>query len=541
MKQLEAAFAGFATTPSAPMVEVLAGAAPARAFNRGQMLRAAASIAEMLRQRQNALGRPLKVGLVMQNSPEWVAADMALLAVGAVEVPVPLAFAAAQALHLLQGIDLCLVDVRGAARLRAWHAATADGSTPMPELLSVALDTLLLQPSSRLRFQLRDEHHVGKIIHTSGTTSQPKGVRIRLNGLDALLASLRRRIAPGHFGRYLSVVPLSLLIEQVTAVYMTLLDGGTIVFPPPEVPLLGESGATAGNMLAQLKAARPTALTLPPSMVEALLASCHAVAAEPAAMRSQRLFGCTRAPFIACGGAPTAPAVLAELATMGIPVFEGYGLSENSSVVAWNSPDCFKPGTVGKPLDHVTVRLAPDGELLIKSRSMFDGYAGTDPSSCEIDAEGWLHTGDIAEMDHQGFLRVFGRKKNLIITANGRNVSPEWVESRYKSLDCVEQAVIFGDGLTRLHGYFVIAPGASPVDARRRIEALGQAQLSDVERVDCAVVERSSRGLYERLFTVTGRPRRELIWQHMLHASAAPATLADTAAETTSQPEIDHV
>lgn len=527
MKQLEATFAAFAATPALPMIEVLAGALPARRFNRGQMLHAAASITGLLRTRQDQLGRPLKVGLVMHNSPEWVAADMALLAVAAVEVPVPLAFAAAQAMHLLQGVDLCLVDARGAVRLQEWHAADAEAAKP--EILSVTLEQLLALPAKPLRFLARDTPHVGKVIHTSGTTSQPKGVRIRLSGLDALLASLRQRIAPGHFGRYLSVVPLSLLIEQVTAVYMTLLDGGVIVFPPPEVPLLGESGATAQGMLAQIARARPTALTLPPAMVEALLASCHAVSGEAALARSQRLFGCGLPPFIACGGAPTAPAVLAELATLGIHVFEGYGLSENSSVVAWNSPDCFKPGTVGKPLAHVSVRLAADGELLIKSSSMFDGYAGTDPSSCEVDAEGWLHTGDMAEMDAEGFLRVFGRKKNLIITANGRNVSPEWVESRYKSLDCVEQAVIFGDGLTRLHGYFLISPDMPRAEATRRIKALGLAQLSDVERVDCIVVEPSGRELYEQLFTVTGRPRRELIWQRLLSSIA------------TTQAEFDHV
>ena len=514
--------AAFAAEPDAPMVEVLGGALPARTFNRGQMLAAAASIAARLQVRQARLGRPLKVGLVMHNSPEWVAADLALLAIGAVEVPVPLAFAADQALHLLRGIDLCLVDARGALRLGDWHAAKDDPSAmPMPPQLRIRIDEGRAQPIKPLRFLARAPGHVGKVIHTSGTTSRPKGVRIRLNGLDALLASLRRRIAPGHFGRYLSVVPLSLLIEQVTAVYMTLLDGGTIVFPPPELPLLGESGATVSGTLALIAAARPTALTLPPALVEALLARCHAADEPSIAARSQRLFGCESPPFIACGGAPTAPAVLSELAGLGIRVFEGYGLSENSSVVAWNSPDCFKAGTVGKPLDHVAVRLAADGELLVKSASLFDGYDGTDPSSCEVDADGWLHTGDVAEMDCEGFLRVFGRKKNLIITANGRNVSPEWVESRYKSLDCVEQAVIFGDGLTRLHGYFVIASGALPDDAMQQIRALGIAQLSDVERVDCIVAERGSRELFERFFTVTGRPRRDLIWQHLQRALPA--------------------
>jgi long-chain acyl-CoA synthetase len=530
LKQLETLFAAFAATPQAPMVEVLAGRAPARRLTRGQMLQAAAAIAALLKPRQAALGRPLKVGLVMHNSPEWVAADMALLASGAVEVPVPLAFAAAQALHLLNGADLCLVDAQGAVRLRDWQAGQARQAAAA--VLVIDMQALLAQAPMALVFEPRPAQHVGKIIHTSGTTSRPKGVMIRLDGLDELLQSLRRRIAPGHFGRCLSVVPLSLLIEQVSAVYMTLLDGGTIVFPPAEQPLLGESGATPAALLAQMAGARPTALTLPPSMVEALLAECRRAPGEPLAARCQRLFGSSEPAFIACGGAPTAPAVLAELRRQGIPVFEGYGLSENSSVVAWNSPACFKPGTVGRPLDHVRVRLADDGELLVRSRSLFAGYAGTDPSSCEIDAEGWLHTGDMAEIDSEGFLRVFGRKKNLIITANGRNVSPEWLESRYKSLDCVEQAVIFGDGLTQLHGLFVIAPDMPLAQAQRQIEALGLALLSDVERVERVVCVQSGRELYARCFTVTGRPRRELIWRHLL--SGLPSS------ESTRPPEHHH-
>jgi len=520
VKQLEARLAAYAASPDEPMIEVQAGAQPARHYSRGQMLHAAAALAAWLTASLPFGARPMKIGLVMQNSPEWVAADLALLATGAIEVPVPLAFAAPQAMHLLQGAELCLVDARGAARLDAWLATAADGRQP-PPMLRVDIDRLLAEPERALRFDDTDPGRIAKIIHTSGTTSAPKGVMIRAGGLDDLLGSLRRRIAGGHFGRYLSVVPLSLLIEQVTAVYMTLLDGGTLVFTPPELPLLGESGATTRRMLEQLARSRATALTFPPAMVEALLAACRAVAGESEAARSLRLFGCPQAAFIACGGAPTAPAVLAELRGYGVSVFEGYGLSENSSVVAWNSPDCFKPGTVGRPLDHVQVRLAEDGELLVKSTSMFAGYAGTDPSSCEVDAEGWLHTGDMAEMDGDGFLRVFGRKKNLIITANGRNVSPEWVESRYKSIDCVEQAVVFGEGLAELQGYFVIAPGTSMEAAERQVRAFGRAQLSDVERVDGIVCVPSSAGLYADFFTVTGRPKRGAIWERMRVAHAA--------------------
>lgn len=535
MRLLEQIDALHAQAPDATMVEVLGDdGLVSRSYTRGQVhgavLRLAARL-DALAAGGAVLGlRSAKVGLVMKNSPEWVVADLALLRAGQVEVPVPLAFAAEQALYLLDGVDVCLVDRDGQTRLKAWLASAPTG-TRLPAMWRVDVDDLLAQPlpGGSLALDLGDgdgddgagqarafdDDDVCKTIHTSGTTSRPKGVRIRQAGLAALMASLRERIEPGHYRRYLSLVPLSLLIEQVTAAYMTFLEGGTLVFLPPSQPLLGESGATTRGILPWLKASRATALTLPPAMVETLLAACRAHPGEAVAARCERLFGHDEPAFIACGGAPTAPAVLAELRRFGIPVYEGYGLSENSSVVAWNAPGCFKAGTVGRPLGHVRVKLADDGELLVWSTSLFAGYAGSDPSSCEVDADGWLHTGDVGAIDAEGFIRVFGRKKNVIITANGRNVSPEWVESRYKSLDCVDQAVVFGDGLEALHGYFVIHPAFTPAQARAQIIDFGLAHLSDVERVDHIVTAPAQPALYERCFTVTGRPRRDVIWRDM--------------------------
>ena len=503
-------------SPSAPMVEVMAmGAGTARRYTRGEVLHAVKVMTHDLAALPSKPTGDDKIGLIMKNSPEWVVADLALMASGRVEVPVPLAFASDQALHLLDGVTHCLVDRAGQARLQEW-LAVAPAGTPKPMAHLIELDALLQAPhENTVTAYMPDEQSICKVIHTSGTTSRPKGVRIRHAGLSALMASLQERITPGHYRRYLSLVPLSLLIEQVTAAYMTFLEGGTLVFLPPQQPLLGESGATTRALLPCLAQASVTALTLPPVVVEALLAACRAHQDESLESRCQRLFGHSEPAFIACGGAPTAPAVIAELAAYGIPIYEGYGLSENSSVVAWNAPSCFKAGTVGKPLNHVTVKLSADGELLVKSRSLFAGYAGTDPSSCEVDADGWLHTGDVGAMDDQGFIRVFGRKKNLIITANGRNVSPEWVESRYKSLDCVDQAVVFGDGLACLHGFFVISPDVSIEHATAQIQAFGLGHLSDVERVERVVASKASPDLYERYFTVTGRPKREAIWTHI--------------------------
>ena len=514
MRSLEGLWSVDAATRARPVVRELDGVAPGRVYTLGQLLDAAASLAVPLCAMRETLGRPPKIGLAMRNSPEWMAADLALLFSGAVQVPVPLAFSAEQALHLLDGVDLCMVDAAGEAKVAQWF--TADGADlPLPPKRMVAMDALLATAPPPFDPPSLDPARICKIIHTSGTTSRPKGVMIRASGLDDLFASIRLRSTPDTYARTLSLVPLSLLIEQVSAVYMTLISGGLLHLLPPEVPLLGEAGATVARIVALLPQAAPSMLTLPPVVVEALLAECRRIPGETLEARCLRLFGRTTPTFIACGGAPTAPAVIAELERFGIRVYEGYGLSENSSVVSWNSPDCHRAGTVGKPLAHVSVRLADDGELLIRSSSLLAGYANADPSSCEIDADGWLHTGDIASIDADGFIRVYGRKKNVIIMANGRNVSPEWVESRYKSLDQVEQTVVFGDGLEALHGFFVLTPNADPARAEAAIRAFGERHLSEIERVETIVIATASAEVYRDCFTVTGRPKRDDIWRRM--------------------------
>ncbi|XES01486.1 hypothetical protein HEP87_64085 [Streptomyces sp. S1D4-11] len=148
--------------------------------------------------------------------------------------------------------------------------------------------------------------------------------------------------------------------------------------------------------------------------------------------------------------------MLQRLDAYGLTVHEGYGLSENSSVVSWNFPGAVRFGTVGRPLDHVRAELAEDGELLIRSTSLFAGYTREDPSSVVVDDQGRLHTGDLAEIDADGYLRITGRKKNLVITAGGRNVAPEWVEARYRELGFVREAAVVADGLDQVHGLFVI-------------------------------------------------------------------------------------
>lgn len=478
-----------------------------------QLVGAARVLADSLRLRSMELGRPVRVGLLAENSAEWVIADFATLFAEAVEVPVPTAFTATQAAALLAEADVCLTDTAGANRLAQW---TKEHGPVLPaDCTARAVDAWALAWAAE-RGTWRPtpppaQDAVVKVIHTSGTTSAPKGVMIRRHGLESLLASLAERTDPNSFSRYLSIVPLSLLIEQVAGLYVPFLAGGRVAFLPPGTALVGTAADAGPRMLALLRAARPTAMVLPPTMAGLLLAVCDQAPEESVTERHLRLFGHEGPVFIACGGAPVPADILARLHEYGITLYEGYGLSENSSVVSWNFPGSTRFGTVGRPLGHVEAKLAEDGELLIRSSSLFAGYTGTDPSSCLVDEDGWLHTGDLASIDGDGYISIVGRKKNIVITAGGRNISPEWVEAQYRHLPFVREVVIIADGLDAARGLFVIDTDTDRATALDRIAEFGRSRLSDIERAQVVELMAADDPFYGTCFTVTGRPRRDVV------------------------------
>ncbi|WP_241613265.1 AMP-binding protein [Rosenbergiella epipactidis] len=448
-----------------------------------------------------------QVGIVMGNSPEWILADIALMLSDMIEVPVPLAFSGEQAAFLLQNCDVVLTDTMGALRLNEWKA---NGLKLTSEIVSLNIGEIQYDTTS---FDLNPldykQDGVIKVIHTSGTTSQPKGVMIRRHGLDALIDSLWQCALPEDYLRYLNLVPLSLLIEQVTAVYMPLTSGGAVVMPPIDMPPLGTPGVVAAQRLKVIRAARPSAMTLTPALVEALAEFATSYSEKTDLLTA--LFGRETVPLLAAGGAPVTEEVLQVLNTYDIPVYQGYGLSENSSVATWNVRSANRIGTVGKPLSHVEVKITDDGELCLRSSSLFAGYSNEDPSSCAIDDDGWLHTGDLATQDVDGFISIIGRKKTLIITANGRNVSPEWLESAYRTISGVNEVIVYGDRQEFLSGIFVVEDIHQASAIRQAISAYARENLNEIEAIPSPLLIPHSAEIMDRLFTVTGRPRRKAI------------------------------
>ncbi|MCL7490223.1 AMP-binding protein [Streptomyces sp. MCA2] len=506
MRAIRESLVRFGESPR-PMIEVLGeDGVPARTFGYQEVTRRAADLAERI---GHGDGRPLRIGVVCGNTPEFVVADLALIVARAIEVPVPLAFSAEQAAGLLEETDLCLADAAGQERLTQWGR----DRVLRPDCTVLPLSTDGPVPSAPLVLApdgVGEADWECKVIHTSGTTSRPKGVRIRAAALNELLGSLRSVMPRGAFARYLSVVPFSLLIEQVTGLYMVLLDGGTLVLMPPGKALVGTAAAAPADAMPYVAASRPTAMVATPALVDAFATAADEAAADGRAV-APALFGSAEAPLICCGGAPVHPELLRRLEEHGLPVHEGYGLSENSSVVSWNTPAARRTGTVGRPLPHVRVKLADDGELLVNSTSLFAGYTRDDPSSLVLDADGWLRTGDLARIDGDGFLSITGRKKNVIITAAGRNVAPEWVEAQYAQLPFVRAVAVVGDGLTVLHGLFLVEESTDLAEAEAAVREFGAAHLSEVERVAVPHLTVADECLYRRFFTVTGRPMRAAV------------------------------
>jgi long-chain acyl-CoA synthetase len=493
-------------------LEALEGAAvetlgSARSVSYRELCSAIKGLREALDERARASGlTQLHVGLFLDNSPEWIAADLALLFGGHVEIPVPIGFTVEQCRSLLDHADLCLVD--------AAHADAPEiAFIPRERRMVIDFDVLAERGASASSALLvpspaGDIDVIVKAVHTSGTTAMPKGVLVGRRALESKVRMLTSLIGPAAGRRYLSLVPMSLLLEQISAIYFPLCSGGTVVILPRQEAALTGGGNAASHYLPYLRQAKPTFLTVPPSVVLALRQYAEANDLRDEALH-RALFGSDEPPLIACGGAAVPADALTALQRRGLPVCEGYGLSENTSVVTWNLPTAMKIGTVGRALPDCELQIAEDGEVLVRSTTLFSGYLGHDPGACELLPNGFLKTGDIGAIDEDGYLRILGRKKNIIINTSGRKISAEWVEGMFDGTPCIRQAFVYGDGET-FPVALLFVQGEETTDAAilAAIRAANE-KLPDYARVRNYHVARVPDAELAKYVTITGRPRRD--------------------------------
>jgi len=271
------------------------------------------------------------------------------------------------------------------------------------------------------------------------------------------------------------------------------MNGAEIVLPSEqETGLSGAARFDAARLLQCVESCQAESIILVPQLLVALVVALERGAQRPAHLK-----------FVAVGGGRVSPAALARAERVGLPVYEGYGLTECASVVALNTPAARRIGSVGRPLPHAAVTIDGNGEIHVAGAAA-SGYAGS------AEAPRSIATGDLGHFDADGFLHVTGRRKNVFITSFGRNVSPEWVEAELCEEPAIAQAAVFGEARPWNVAVVVPAPGAHAQQVRSAIDAANR-RLPDYARVsDWLVAPRPfTPGSGE--LTANGRNRRAAI------------------------------
>jgi long-subunit acyl-CoA synthetase (AMP-forming) len=361
------------------------------------------------------------VALYADNGPDWIVVDLACHKAGIRIVPVPLFFSDTQIRHTLDtsGADALISDQPNVDTRFCSAQTTLRISAPHESLRVYAL------PSARAA---RVPSRTQKITYTSGTTGKPKGVCLSASHQADVAASLAATIDV-ESPRHLCILPLSTLLENLAGVYAPLLRGGTVIVPSlSRVGLKGSSDLDVATLLDCIGRQLPNSLIIVPEILRVLTLAAERGWLPPGSLR-----------FVAVGGGKVSADLLQRARRAGLPVFEGYGLSECGSVVALNTPASDRPGSVGQPLPHVQLDISDD-EITVTG-SDFLGYVDQ-PDTWGASR---VHTGDLGYRDDDGFVYINGRAKNQIISSYGRNLSPEWVESELLTGVTLQQAVVIGD------------------------------------------------------------------------------------------------
>jgi long-subunit acyl-CoA synthetase (AMP-forming) len=481
---------------AAPLIEALAARHPDSVVWRGDRgaWRAHAVLDEI-----RALARQLAgtrvLSILADNSPDWAMADLAALEAGVPVLPLPAFFSPSQLAHALglAGADLVVSD--RPERILALESGFAVAGTRrgLTWLRRDAAPAVLPAGTAKISF-------------TSGSTGAPKGVCLSAEGLVDTASALAAALSGIPVERHLAALPLALLLENVAGIYAPLLRGAQIHLPGlAGLGWRGMSGFDAQILQRAVAEARPNSLILVPELLKAwTLCLARDGLRAPAELA-----------FVAVGGARVEPESLARARRLGLPAYQGYGLTECGSVVCLNRPGDDGDG-VGRPLPHVRASIR-DGEVRIASRA-FLGYLGG-ARSRPGDA---YATGDFGRFDAEGHLHLSGRRGNLLITSFGRNVAPEWVESLLVAQPQIAQAIVAGEGRPWLAAVVVPLPGASRADLAAAI-ARTNAALPDYARLG-GWLEAAPFVPEDGTLTGNGRPVRAAVLQR--HAAQLAALYA---------------
>jgi long-chain acyl-CoA synthetase len=436
-----------------------------------------------------------RVAIVGDNRPEWLWGDLAVQGIGAITVGVYSTSPAAEVEYILEHSGCVAAVVEDEEQL--------DKVLQVRERLPQLRHLLLIEPrgartwldrGDAARFEPltttagdvaafwqrvgeRDPRDVAILVYTSGTTGPPKGAMLTHANLYAMSRSWQAIWGAGPEDELLSYLPLCHVLERGLSAVTALSAGYCVNF-----------GGGGESLVSDLRDVLPTLFVGVPRVWEKMLASVEIRMADASwfkrrvytwamtlgrRLARQRLhgepwtlldralhalgwvvlfrplkdrLGLSRVRAAGSGAAPIAPQVLEFFWALGVPVQEGYGQTEGTALATFNPREAARIGTVGLPAPGATVRIAEDGEILVRGPGVFAGYYRNEAATRDtVDDEGWLHSGDVGVLDEQGYLTITDRKKDLIITAGGKNVAPSWIENMLKVSPWVREAIVIGD------------------------------------------------------------------------------------------------
>ena len=471
------------------------------------------------------LERGDRAGILAGNQPGWHIADVGIIAAGGVTVPAYPTGVASQLAHVLghSASRVCFVGDRDQLaklllcrpRLPALERVVTLGEPPdgldddllltFEDLRSLGRQRLVQQPDLiELRGGGLEPDAVATIVYTSGTTGPPKGTMITHQNVAETIRSITAVVPMGPTDRFLSYLPLSHIAERCTSHLGQINSGGETWF-----------ARSLATLAEDLRACRPTVFMAVPRVwekfrqgVEAELAhaprpvraqadrlvalglrvvtagqgtspppgwrdlAAYQVLDRTVGARIRRGLGLDRGRVFVSSAAPVDADLLRWFHAIGIPVAEVYGQTEDCGPTTMNRPGRIRIGTVGEALPGLDVRIAPDGEVLVRGPNVCAGYWNDPEATAELLEDRWMHSGDLGAFDG-AFLRIVGRKKNLIVTSSGKNIAPEDIETRLRSEPFISQAVVVGDGRKYLTA--LVALDAEAVEAR--VDAHGATEV----------------------------------------------------------------
>ena len=511
------------------------------------------------------------LAILSANRQEWAVADLAAITAGAIPTGIFLTNTPEQCAYVLDHTEATvavadnadavakLLAARGGAPRLATivvfdldESAERDAAADQPALVSwrrlLELGAAAGEAEVRARVAAQREDDVATLIYTSGTTGAPKGVELTHRNLVwTAWCGAKQTIETHPDDRQLSYLPLAHIAEQMLTLHLPLQHGGCTYYVAAldRVPeALREVRPTiffaVPRVWEKLQSAVEKAISEAPPLRRRLLAwaRAKALAAGYAAQRGEAVglaaaladhvvlgkvrakLGLHRVRHAASAAAPISLGTLEFFLSLGVPIFEIYGLSETSGPGTISTPGRFRTGSVGPTMPGLELRVAEDGEILMRGPNIFRGYR-KDPeaTAAALDAEGWFHSGDIGELSADGFLRITDRKKELLVTSGGKKIAPAPIEGRLRAIEGVGHAVLIGEQRNFVAALLTLDPVALPTLAQRLgspAQDLAQASrcpivrafLSrEVERVNGALARFESVRKFEVLpteFTVDG-------------------------------------